>query len=66
MNKKVITNLFKSVLDGNKYEIIEQSVDGTDSIGIGHLGTQDTWTMKPDMKTVKTASEKIKKIQSAK
>ena len=66
MNKKVITNLFKSVLDGNKYEIIEQSVDGTDSIGIGHLGTQDTWTMKPDMKTVKTASEKIKQIQSTK
>ena len=60
MNKKVITNLFKSVINDPNYEIIEQSVDGTDSQGIGHLGTQDTWTMKPDMNTVKTASDKIK------
>ena len=62
MNKKVITNLFKSVINDPNYEIIEQSVDGTDSQGIGHLGTQDTWTMKPDMNTVNKASEKIKEV----
>ncbi len=62
MNKKVITNLFKSVLEGQNYQIIEQSVDGSDSVGIGHLGTQDTWTMTPDMKTVNAASKKMKTV----
>ncbi len=62
MNKKAITNLFKSVLSGSQYEIIEQSVDGSDKQGIGHLGTQDTWTMVPDMNTVNKASQKIKEV----
>ena len=66
MNKKVITNLFKSVLSGNNYEIIEQSVDGSDSLGVGHLGTQDTWTMTPDMNTVNNASNKIKEVMKNK
>lgn len=66
MNKKTITNLFKSVLNGDNYEIIEQSVDGYDSVGIGHLGTADTWTMTPAMDTVYQASNKIKEVMKDK
>ena len=66
INKKTITNLFKSVLNGDNYEIIEQSVDGYDSIGIGHLGTADTWTMTPAMDTVYQASNKIKEVMKDK
>ena len=66
MNKKTITNLFKSVLNGDNYEIIEQSVDGSDIIGIGHLGTADTWTMTPAMDTVNQASNKIKEVMKDK
>ena len=66
MNKKTITNLFKSVLNGDNYEIIEQSVDGYDSVGIGHLGTADTWTMTPAMDTVNQASNKIKEVMKDK
>ena len=39
MNEKTIKNLVKSGLSGSNYEIIEQSIDGTDSKGMVHLGT---------------------------
>ena len=40
----------------------KQSVDGSDGIGVGHLGTQESWIMNPDMSSVNNASEKIKDI----
>lgn len=66
MNDKVVKKLIKSVLDGNTYEIIEQSVDGTDGVGIGHLGTQESWIITPDMNTVNDASKQIKKVLNEK
>lgn len=66
MNDKVIKSLIKSSVNGNKYQIIEQSVDGSDGIGIGHLGTQEAWIMNPDMNTVNDASNKISDILNEK
>ena len=62
MNKKVITNLFKDVLDGNNYEIIENGVDGEDKIGLGHLGTVSTWVMEPNYDTVEKSRIMIKEV----
>lgn len=62
MNKTVISNLIKAGIDDMNFEIIEQSVDGVDDIGVGHLGTQEAWIMKPDMNTVNQASQKINEI----
>lgn len=62
MNDKVVKNLIKKVLEDPNFEIIEQSVDGTDSIGVGHLGTQEAWIMTPAMDTVNDASNKINKL----
>ena len=62
MNDKVVKNLIKKVLEDPNFEIIEQSVDGTDSIGVGHLGTQEAWIMTPSMDTVNEASNKINKL----
>lgn len=62
MNDKVVKNLIKKVLEDPNFEIIEQSVDGTDSIGVGHLGTQEAWIMTPSMDTVNDASNKINKL----
>lgn len=62
MNDKTIKNLVKSVIEDSNFDIIEQSVDGSDSIGVGHLGTAEAWIMTPDMNTVNTASAKIKEI----
>ena len=50
----------------HNFEIMEQSVDGTDSTGIGHLGTQESWIMTPDMNTVNAASQKIKEVLNEK
>ena len=62
MNDKGVKNLIKKVLEDPNFEIIEQSVDGTDSIGVGHLGTQEAWIMTPSMDTVNDASNKINKL----
>lgn len=62
MNDKVVKNLIKKILEDPNFEIIEQSVDGTDSIGVGHLGTQEAWIMTPSMDTVNDASNKINKL----
>lgn len=62
MNDKVVKNLIKKVLEDPNFEIIEQSEDGTDSIGVGHLGTQEAWIMTPSMDTVNDASNKINKL----
>ena len=63
MNKKTITNLFKSLIENyDDYEIIEQYVDGTDGTGMGHLGTQEVGVTIPDMNQVNSASKKIKEV----
>lgn len=63
MNKKVITNLFKSLIENyNDYEIIEQYADGTDGTGMGHLGTQEVGVTIPDMDQVNKVSSKIKEV----
>ena len=62
MNDRVVKNLIKKVLEDPNFEIIEQSVDGTDSIGVGHLGTQESWIMTPSMDIVNNASNKINNL----
>ena len=62
INKRVITNLVKSVLDNPNYEIIEQSLDGYDGKGIGRLGSGEVWAMRPNENTVNSASIKINEV----
>ena len=63
MNKKAVTNLFKSLIENySDYEIIEQYPDGTDGKGIGHLGTQEVGVTIPDMEQVNAVSKKIKEV----
>jgi len=62
INKRVITNLVKSVLDNPNYDIIEQSLDGYDGKGIGRLGSGEVWAMRPNENTVNTASVKINEV----
>lgn len=66
MNEKTIKQLIKVGLEDSNFKIIEQSVDGTDSVGVGHLGTQEAWIMTPIMDTVNTASKQIKEVQNEK
>ena len=66
MNDKTVKSLIKSAIENPNFEIIEQSVDGSDGIGVGHLGTQESWIMNPDMNTVNKAKEEINKILNEK
>ena len=66
MNDKAVKKLIKTALNDPNFEIIEQSVDGVDGIGIGHLGTQESWIITPDMNTVNDASKQIKKVLNEK
>lgn len=62
MNKDVITSLIKTGINNMDFKIIEQKVDGVDGIGVGHLGTQESWIMNPDMNTVNAASKQINSV----
>ena len=64
INKYGIT--FKILIEDPNFEIIEQSVDGTDGIGVGHLGTSEAWIMTPSMDTVNAASSKINNLLNEK
>lgn len=66
MNKDVITNLIKIGLEDMNFKLTEQAVNGTDGIGVGHLGTQEAWIMEPDMNTVNAASKVINDVINAK
>lgn len=66
LNDKTIKQLIKTALEDANFEIMEQSVDGTDGIGIGHLGTQEAWIMTPSMDTVNAASKKINQVLKGK
>lgn len=60
MNRKVISNLFKSLIeDYSGYEIVTQSPDGTDGKAMGHLGTQEVGVTFPNMDEVNAASKVI-------
>lgn len=62
INDKMIKKIIKEAINNPNFEIIEQSVDGTDGIGIGHLGTQESWIMNPNEQDIINASKKIKEI----
>ena len=66
MNDKTIKQLVKTAIEDFNFEIIQQSVDGDDSIGVGHLGTQESWIMTPNMDTVNAASNIIKTVLNEK
>ena len=66
MNDKTIKKLVKTFIEDNNFEIIEQSVDGDEGLGIGHLGSHESWIMNPDMNTVNEASSKINEILNEK
>ena len=66
MNGKTIKKLVKVGLENTNFKIEEQSVDGTDKIGLGHLGTQEASIMEPGMDTVYAATKKIKAVLKGK
>ena len=66
MNDKTIKHLVKVGLENTNFKIEEQSVDGTDKTGLGHLGTQEAAIMEPNMQTVYAASKKIKSVLNEK
>lgn len=63
MDEKTMKTLIKSVIN-DKYQIIEQSVDGTDGNNYIRLGTVKSYVMYPDENTVNKAKEKIKEIKN--
>ena len=62
INKRTIIDLIKESIDNPKYEIIEQSVDGKDTIAPCRQGTGMLWALEPNMDTVNNASNKIKEV----
>ena len=64
MNKEIITNLAKEGLEDMNFEILEQSVDGVDGMGIGGMGTGKAWIVEPNMNTVNSAKEKMKEVMN--
>ena len=62
MDEKAIKTLIKSLIN-NKYQIIEQSVDGSDGNNYIRLGTVYSYVMYPYENTVNNAKEKIKEIR---
>lgn len=61
INKTTIQTLIKNIIN-NKYEIIEQSIDGTDGENYIRLNTVKSYVMYPDIQTVNNAKEKINQI----
>lgn len=58
--REVITDLIKETIDGANWEILEQSVNGSDSENYVHLTNLRSYVMNPDMNTVHLAVQKIK------
>lgn len=61
--KSIVTDIVKDIINGNDYNIISQSVNGTSSYDFVYLTTLKSYVMEPDMETVKLAQEKIKNLQ---
>jgi len=62
INKRVITDLIQNAIENPKFEIIEQSVDGLDTMALAGRGTFKAWALEPYMDTVNNASNKIKEV----
>ena len=63
MPSKLLTNALKDTIDGNKWDVETQSVDGKGGTGLIHVGTARSWSvMIPDTDSVETAKAKIKEI----
>ena len=63
MPSKLLTGALNDTIDGNKWSVETQSVDGDSGFGMIHVGTVRTWSvMIPDMDTVNAAITKIKEI----
>lgn len=62
INRRTVTDLIQKSIDNPNYEIIEQSVDGTDMLAPCRQGSGMLWALDPNMDTVNTASAKIKEV----
>ncbi len=63
MPSKLLTGALNDTIDGNRWSVETQSVDGDSGFGMIHVGTVRTWSvMIPDMDTVNAAITKIKEI----
>lgn len=60
--KEVISNLAKKTIDGDKWTIKEQSLDGTDGQDYVHLTNLKDWVMYPSEDSVNSAKEQIKNL----
>ena len=62
ISRRAITELIKKSLDNPNYEIIEQSVDGKDTIAPTNRGQSMLWALEPYPETVEKASKKINEV----
>jgi LCP family protein required for cell wall assembly len=63
MPSKLLTSVVKDAIDGDKWKIDTQSVDGTKGSGLIHLGTSRAWSILiPDENSVSKAKDNMKKI----
>ena len=61
IDKKTVQKLIKSLIN-NKYQIIEQSLDGSDGSGYIRLGTINSYVMYPYESSVEQAKTKINNV----
>lgn len=66
ISPELVQELAKQTLDGTKWSIIQQSVNGRDSRGNVHLSNIMDYVMIPNMDSVKEASLKIKMLEAGK
>ena len=60
--KEEVTNMAKSMLEGKKWEFVQQSVTGSDSSNYVHLGTVKDYVMIPNQDSLNSAISKIKEV----
>lgn len=60
--REVISKIAKDTINGYKWNILEQSVDGSDTKDYVHLTYLKDWVMYPDMNTVYKAKDDILNI----
>lgn len=59
---KFITDIISDIVNGSKYNVETQSVDGYSNTGKIHAGTMSGYIMTPYMNTVEIAKAKIKEV----
>ena len=62
--RDVVSSFVKRTLDGSYFEIIEQSLDGSDTIDYVHLTNLKDWVMYPSESSVENAKQKLKEIMN--